>query len=444
LGAILLPFWTCGAALTVLAILIQVVETEKPHIQRGLSVNKNYNGELYVMRNMLKVAIAAPLIGFVSPAAAEVEIGVVNSLSGNFATFGERYLTGMEVAREEINANGGINGEDLVLVIQDDRSEAQSALAAVESLGNEGVPLIIGSYASSITGPMAQLMTRQEIPLIVLGSADNSITKPGSDWVFRAKHNSSIVAGTYFDYFDYLREEHGEEELKSVAMLYGNSAWPVSLAETGKELAEERGYEVIGDESYDQGTSDFRPILNNYRTEEPDIIYVVAYSEDGAAIARQIKEVGLNTKVLAIDTAAALPSFIDQVGDSSDYVATVVSWSKDVQYPGADDLTERLREAAGSEPTFYEAEGYLALMVAADALRRAESLDRHAVRDALDDTDLETPVTTVTFEDFDGFKNQNPIRSLVLQIKNGEHVTVFPENLAAEDPTYPNPSWNDR
>jgi hypothetical protein len=87
LGAILLPFWTCGAALTVLAILIQVVETEKPHIQRGLSVNKNYNGELYVMRNMLKVAIAAPLIGFVSPAAAEVEIGVVNSLSGNFATF---------------------------------------------------------------------------------------------------------------------------------------------------------------------------------------------------------------------------------------------------------------------------------------------------------------------------------------------------------------------
>lgn len=396
------------------------------------------------MRYMWKVAIAAPLIGFVSPAAAEVEIGVINSLSGNFATFGERYLNGMEVAREEINANGGINGEDLELVIQDDRSEAQSALAAVESLGNEGVPLIIGSYASSITGPMAQLMTRQEIPLIVLGSADNSITKPGSDWVFRAKHNSSIVAGTYFDYFDYMREEHGEGELQTIAMLYGNSAWPVSLAETGKELAKERGYEIIGDSSYDLGTSDFRPILNNYRTEEPDILYVVAYAEDGAAIARQINEVGLDTKVLAIDTAAALPSFIEQVGDSSEYVATVVSWSKDVQYPGADDLTERLRDMAGSEPTFYEAEGYLALMVAADALRRAESMDREAVRKALDETDLETPVTTVTFEDFDGFTNQNPIRSLVLQIKNGEHVTVFPEDLAAEAPIYPNPSWDDR
>ncbi|WP_026988896.1 ABC transporter substrate-binding protein [Fodinicurvata sediminis] len=396
------------------------------------------------MKRILTAAIAAPLMGFTLPAAAQVEVGVVNSLSGNFATFGERYLTGMEVALEEINANGGINGEELELVIQDDRSEAQSALAAVEDLENEGLPLIIGSYASSITGPMAQLMTRQEMPLIVLGSADNSITKPGSDWVFRAKHNSSIVAGTYFDYFDYLREEHGEDELQTVAMLYGNAAWPVSLAETGKELAEERGYEIIGDEAYDQGTSDFRPILNNFRAEEPDILYVVAYAEDGVAITRQMREVGLDSKVLAIDTAAALPNFVEQVGDSADYVATVVSWSKDVQYPGIEDLTNRLREAAGSEPSFYEAEGYLALMVAADALRRAESMERDAVRQALDETDLETPVTTVTFEDFDGFKNQNPIRSLMLQIQDGEHVTVFPADLAAEDPIYPNPSWEDR
>ncbi|WP_366552820.1 ABC transporter substrate-binding protein [Aquibaculum sediminis] len=396
------------------------------------------------VKKMIFAALAAPLAGLALPAAAQVEIGVVNSLSGNFSTFGERYRTGMEVALEEINANGGINGEELQLIVQDDRSEAQSALAAVEGLENRDVPLIIGSYASSITGPMAQLMSRQEIPLIVLGSADNSITKPGSPWVFRAKHNSTIVAQTYFDYFDYLRDQHGEDELQTVAMLYGNAAWPVSLAETGVELAEERGYEVLDEQSYDQGTSDFRPILNNFRSMEPDILYVVAYAEDGVAITRQMREVGLNAKVIAIDTAAALPNFVEQVDDSADYVATVVSWSKDVQYPGVEDLTDRLREAAGSEPSFYEAEGYLALMVAADALRRAESLDREAVREALKATDFETAVTTVTFDDFDGFQNQNPIRSLILQIQEGEHVTVFPEDLAAESPLYPAPSWDER
>jgi branched-chain amino acid transport system substrate-binding protein len=396
------------------------------------------------MRLVLAAALAALLaVGFGPQSHAQVKIGVVNSLSGPFAAFGERYRTGLQVALEEVNADGGINGEELQLEIQDDRSEAQSALAAVESLINQDVPLIIGSYASSITGPMAQLMTREEVPLIVLGSADNSITKPGSPWVFRAKHNSTIVARTYFDYFDYLRER-GDTELETVAMLYGNGAWPTSLADAGKEFAEERGYEVVGDQAYDQGTSDFRPILNRFRSEEPDILYIVSYADDGVAITRQLREVGLDAHVIAIDTSAALPSYPEQVGDLAEYVATVVSWSKDVQYEGVEDLYERLKAAAGSEPSFYEAEGYLALRIAADALRRAGSTDREAVRDALDQTDLETPVTTVRFEDADGFQNQNPIRSLILQIQDGEHVTVFPEELAAAEPRHPTPSWDER
>jgi branched-chain amino acid transport system substrate-binding protein len=396
------------------------------------------------MRLVLAAALAALLtVGFGPQSHAQVKIGVVNSLSGPFAAFGERYRTGLQIALDEVNADGGINGEELQLEIQDDRSEAQSALAAVESLINQDVPLIIGSYASSITGPMAQLMTREQVPLIVLGSADDSITRPGSPWVFRAKHNSTIVARTYFDYFDYLRER-GDVELETVAMLYGNGAWPTSLAKAGKEFAQERGYEVVGDQAYDQGTSDFRPILNRFRSEEPDILYIVSYADDGVAITRQLREVGVNAHVIAIDTSAALPNYPDQVGDLAEYVATVVSWSKDVQYEGVEDLYERLKAAAGSEPSFYEAEGYLALRIAADALRRAGSTDREAVRDALDQTDLETPVTSVRFEDFDGFQNQNPIRSLMLQIQDGEHVTVFPEELAAAEPNHPTPRWDER
>ncbi len=394
------------------------------------------------MKKLIAAASVAPWLLAATAVQADINVGVINSLSGPFAAFGERYQAGMEVALEEINAGGGVRGEPLALSIQDDRSEATSALAAVESLNRQDVPLIMGSYASSITGPMAQLMTRQEIPLVVLGSADNSITKPGSPWVFRAKHNSSIVAESYFDYFDYLRES--DDSLKTVAMLYGNGAWPESLATEGARLAEERGYEIVGDQSYDQGTSDFRPILNRFRSEEPDLLYVVAYAEDGVAIARQMREVNLNAKAVAIDTGAALPSFIDQVGDLAEYVATVVSWSKDVQYDGVDDLYERLKAKTGEEPTFYEAEGYLALRVAADALERADSLERSDVRDALAATDLDTPVTHVVFESFDGFQGQNPIRSLVLQIQDGEHVTVFPADLAAEDVRFPTPEWDAR
>lgn len=367
---------------------------------------------------------------FSLPAAAQVKVGVVNSLSGNFAAFGQRYNTGIQVALEEINANGGINGEKLELMTQDDRSDAQSALAAMEAMNKQGVPLVIGSYASGITGPMSKVATRQKLPLIVLGSADDSITKPGSKWVFRAKHNSTIVANVYFDYFDFLRQ--GNPEMKKVAVMHGNGAWPTSVSEEGVRQAEKRGYEVVGKQAYDQGTTDFRPILNKFRSANPDILLTSSYADDGIAIARQIKEVGLNTKVVAIDTASSMMSFIEQVGDKSENIVSAVSWSPDVKYEGTPQLNERLKAAAKEDPSFYEAEGYLALTVAADALRRAKSTDREKVRDALAATNLKTPVTDVTFEEFDGFMGQNPIKSVIIQIQNGKHVTVFPENLASQ------------
>src|SRR5918994_1208387 len=109
------------------------------------------------MRLALTAALAAALSALSLPAQADITIGVINSLSGNFATFGARYRTGMEVALDEINASGGIKGQKITLSVQDDRSEAQSALAAGEELASpKDVPLVMGSYASSITGPLAQ------------------------------------------------------------------------------------------------------------------------------------------------------------------------------------------------------------------------------------------------------------------------------------------------
>ncbi len=383
-------------------------------------------------RLLLALTIAAVAV----PAIADVKVGVINSLSGNFAAFGERYKTGMQVALDEINAKGGINGEKLALIAQDDRSDAQSALAAVESLNKEKVPLIIGSYASGITGPVSKVAARQKIPLIVLGSADDSITKPGSPWVFRAKHNSTIVANAYFDYFDDLKKKN--PALKKIAIMHGNGAWPTSVSLEGEKEATKRGWEVVGRQAYDQGTTDFRPILNKFRTSAPDILLTSSYADDGIAIARQIKEVGLNAKVVAIDTASSMSSFIEQVGNQSENIVSAVSWSPDVKYEGTPDLYKRLKTQAKGEPSFYEAEGYLALMVAADALRRAKSTDREAVRDALEKTNLKTPVTDVEFKDYDGFQGQNPIKSLIIQIQDGNHVTVFPNELAAKPPKLSN------
>lgn len=383
-----------------------------------------------------KILLTAVASALTIPAVAQVKIGVINSLSGNFAAFGVRYNTGLEVALEEINAAGGINGQMLELVKNDDRSDAQSALSALEALNRQNVPIVIGSYASGITGPVSKTATRQKIPFIVLGSADDSITKPGSEWVFRAKHNSTIVAKTYIDYFDEMRKK--DPSLKRLAIMHGNGAWPTSVSEAAEKVAKERGYEVIGRQAYDQGATDFRPILNKFRGEKVDILLTGSYADDGIAIARQIIETGLGAKVIAIDTGSSMQSFIDQVGSAAENIVSTVTWSPDVQYEGTAELYEKLKEKSKEEPSFYEAEGYLALKIAADALTRANSLDREDVRNALKSTDLKTAVTNVTFEDYDGFKGQNPIKSLIIQIQDGKHVTVFPEEVSAQEAKFSN------
>lgn len=384
-------------------------------------------------KKLLLTALASSLA---MPVMAQVKVGIINSLSGNFAAFGVRYNTGLEVALEEINAAGGINGEQLELIKHDDRSDAQSALSALEALNREKVPVVIGSYASGITGPLSKTASRQKLPFIVLGSADDSITKPGSDWVFRAKHNSTIVANTYIDYFDEMRKQ--DPSLKKIAIMHGNGAWPTSVSEIAEKVAKERGYEVIDRQAYDQGTTDFRPILNKFRGEKIDILLTGSYADDGIAIARQIIETGLGAKIVAIDTGSSMQSFIDQVGSAAENIVSTVSWSSDVQYDGAEELYEKLKEKAKEEPSFYEAEGYLALKVAADALSRADSLERDDVREALTQTDLKTSVTDVTFENYDGFKGQNPIKSLIIQIQDGKHVTVFPNEISAQEANFSN------
>lgn len=384
-----------------------------------------------IKSKFFKLGLAAALSAsfMATPVLAQVKVGVINSLSGTFAAFGDRYDAGLAVALEEINGSGGINGKPLELIIQDDRSDAQSALAAVESLVNQGVPMIIGSYASGITGPMSKVTTRQKIPLLVLGSADDTITKPGSDWVFRAKHNSTIVATAYVNYLKELRAAN--PGLKTIAIMHGNGAWPTSIMKAAVKQAEAAGFEIVGNQAYDQGATDFRPILNKFRSSNPDVLFTSSYADDGIAIARQIVEVGLKPKVVAIDTASSTVSFIEQVGNSAENIVSAVSWSPDVKYEGTPELYARLKAKTGNEPSFYEAEGYLALIIAADALRRADSIDREKVRAALKATNLKTPVTNVEFKDFDGFKGQNPIRSAIIQIQNGKHVTVSPADVAA-------------
>ena len=392
------------------------------------------------------ILIVATLVSSVAFAQeGPVEIGVITSLTGRFAEFGEQHMAGFEVALEDVNANGGINGREVVLNIQDDTSEVSVALTAAQQLIDADVPLVMGAYSSSITNPIAQFFTRAERPFLVYTSSADNITQPGSEWVFRLNQPANAYSQVLFDLFDHLNAEGAE--IETIAVIAGNGNFEQAVATAAEQQAADRGYEIVSNESYDRGVTDFRPVLNRFRSQEPDVVFMVSYAEDSVAIMRQANEVGLNADIFAGAAAGfALPGFIADAGPAADYVITATAWTEDVAYEGAAELFERLTEALGGvEPSYHAAQAYAGLITAVDALSRAESFSPEDVQAALEATNLEeTPYGPIKFEDFDGYQNQNPILMVAQQVQDGQFVTVFPGDELVQNLVFPTPAWSER
>lgn len=374
-----------------------------------------------------------------------VKIGVITSLTGRFAEFGEQHQAGIQAALEDVNAAGGIDGVPVEVVMEDDTSEVNAALAAAEKLVNEGLPLVMGAYSSSITNPLAQYFTRQERPFLVFTSSDDAITRPGSPWIYRINQPSYAYAQVLFDVFDAINAAEGEGTLHTIVTIHGNGAFESAVADAVDSLAADRGYEVLERQDYDQSGADFRPILNRFASENPDVVFMVSYAADSVALMRQIQEVGLNAKVFAGGAAGfALPGFIEGAGPATEYVYTATTWTKDVPYPGAQELNDRLTAILGRTPSYHAAQAYAGIITAVDVLKRAASDAPADVQAALDATDLpDTVYGPISFSDYQGYQNQAPLPMVAQQVQDGQFVTVF-VNGQVVGTMLPTPAWSDR
>jgi branched-chain amino acid transport system substrate-binding protein len=373
-----------------------------------------------------------------------VRIGAITTLTGRLAEFGRQQRAGFNVAVSELNAKGGINGQKVELLLEDSASDVNKGLAAAEKLVNSGVGVILNEYSSSIVKAQAQYLSRQKVPNIIVSASDESITKPGLDYVFRINPPTDEYAKILFQIFT-------DTNIKTVAILAGNGAFEKSVQNSALEQAKAKGVEVVGNQVYDKGLTDFRPILNGFKARNPDAVFLVGYQEDSVAVMRQAKEVGLNPKLFAGGAAGfALPDFIKGAGPASEYVVTATAWVPEMKTPGNKALYVKLVNAlGGGEPTYHAAQGYAALLVAADAIKRAgNASDREALNKALQATDLQTSYAKIKFENYDGYKNQNRVAMVAQQVQKigGKlvFIPIYPRNLFDAKMLFPTPAWDKR
>ncbi len=369
----------------------------------------------------------APAAG---PVAGPVRIGVVLPLTGPLAAGGEEARNSLQMAVEEINRSGGVGGRALVAEVADSRGDPATARAAVDALAAGKVALVAGVLPSAEARQAAAAAEARRVPYLSAGAAADDLTRKAPRYAFRL----TPPAALYLDGLVDLLVRMVRPRTAAIISRAGGAGRASARVLSG--IAEAAGWTVTMEEELPAGEAGTGKaavsLVRRMRESVPDVLFLSCSPADASSLIRSARasEVAMRA-VVGVGPPFALQGFGLEAGEAAEGVLVPAAWTADAMYSGAGDYVEDYRARFGGEPGERGAQAHAVAWVAADALRRARSLDPEDVREALAAADLATAYGRVRFEAFDGYANQNRPPSLVLQWMGGRAVTVWPPELSA-------------
>ena len=378
---------------------------------------------------LLSVLLAAP---GTAPAREPIIVGVPLPLSGSLSSFGNMMKNAMEMAREDILESGGIQGRPLRLEYGDTQGNPAVGETVIASLKAAGAVMLVGGYASDSTDRMAATAERLEIPFLICGASADRITRMGWRRIYRVNPPIREYTRGLEDFW--LRNRRPQ----SVAIVFENSMFGTNAATHMMGFCRENAIEIHSVIGYPRDRTDplfLRPLLAPLTREPlPDAIYAVSYLEDGVRVAREIHRLDTGAMICGGAAGFTQPAFLEAAGPAAEGMMVATLWSPCVRQPGAMEFHQEYLARYGDPPGYHAAAAHAALMVAADALARAETLAEAHIRRALDATTyLQTVFGMVKFTAHDGFERQNSHRPLLLQVIDGQFQCIWPEELAGAE-----------
>ena len=307
----------------------------------------------------------------------EIPIGVVVALTGHHAEpYGFPMQRGFELAREEINNLGDLN---LMFITMDDMSTPDGAKAAVRHLVDQGVPAIVGLAISTHLKEAAPIA--QENKVIAFSSVSSAVGLSAiGRFVFRTSLavNISVPSGVMAT-----QEKLG---YKKVATIYDEiDVYATSSNEMLRTVLEANGVEILTQEVFKTGDTDFSQQLTNIMAMEPDALFISALSQEIAGILAQTPEVGFPDTIQIIAPDLTMDE-VQKAGDGAEGTIGFIGWSSKSDAPGNQAFVRNYRAKYGIEPEPWAAQSYATRYVLANAIKTAQSTDATAIRDVLAQT----------------------------------------------------------
>ena len=382
------------------------------------------------MKKYLKTIILSGILavgGTIVPAAADnIKIGFNVPLTGFAAADGQSALHGAELAVKQVNGSGGVNGSMLELVVYDDQaSPKESAPLAVKMITKDGVVAGISGSYSGATRAAATIFAESKVPYISAYAIHPDITRAG-DYVFRTSFMGEVQgrAGAKL-----IGEMLGK---KRVVMVTLNNDFGKSLAAGFKEQAKNFGVNVVAEYDYSIKDREFGPIISKIKADKPDAIYASGYFFTAGPMVSQIRAAGLNQPIIGQEGYDS-QKFIEIAGKASEGVMITTSLDRDSSSPETKDFISGFAKKAGYPADMVAASGHTALLVVADALKRAGSNDASALRDAISKTNLSASTGKISFNALG--EVQKDVQVQVVKDGNWRHHSVISDAVLLAPPS---------
>jgi len=361
------------------------------------------------------LVVVSMLVGMVGVALADeptVKMAILAPMTGDVGTFGASTKNGAEMAFEEWNAQGGVNGAQVEWVVGDTRCDPQEARnAANKVIDQDGVKFIVGAVCSSSSIPISDVANPKGVLQLSPTSTNPQVTldKDGNvkPYTFRACFIDPFqgTVGAQFA-LDTLGAKKAAV-LKDV----GND-YVKGLAEYFEAAFTAGGGEVVVSEAYTKEDADFSAILAKVASAEPDVLYLPDYYNKVSLIAKQAKEKGIDVPMVGGDG-----------WDSPDLDLEAVDggyhtnhYSADDPRPVVQEFVAKYQEKYGEVPDALATLAYDAVNMLMQAMNNAESTDPEVVKDALAALAFSGVSGDLTLDE-----NHNPVKSaVILQVKDGE------------------------
>lgn len=303
-----------------------------------------------------------------------LKFGLAGPLTGRDAVFGAQLRNGAEQAVQDINAAGGLNGQQIELILGDDAGDPKQGRSVANTFVGEGVSFVIGHFNSGVTEPASDVYAENGILMITPGSTNPRITERGLTNVFRIcgrDDQQGKVAGEYI-------AEHFKD--KRVAVVHDKTTYGKGLADETKRVMNGLGIQEVLYEGVNTGERDFSALVSLIRQANADLVYWGGVHTEGGAILRQMRAAGVNAIMMGGD-GIATKEFAALGGPGTE--GTLMTFGPDPQKrPEAQSVLEKFA-ARNFRPESYTLYSYAAVQVIAQAATDIGSLDPMAVANEL-------------------------------------------------------------